>query len=278
MKLLKEPALYFVIIGGLLFAFYQKFDPNALEPGDDEVVVTSGRIEQLATVFQKTWQRPPTREELEGQVDDFILQEIYYREAKAAGLDQDDTLIRRRLRQKLEFLTDDLAATEPTDAELEEFIEKNPDRFALPGSLSFRQIFFNPDKLGDRPDEALGTAAALLEEGKEPEGHSTLLPATMRDATPIQITGTYGQEFADRVAGLEAGNWVGPIRSTYGFHFVKVDDRKAGGMPDLDQVKPQVQRGWEHEQRERFREEFNRKLLEKYDVSVEWPKSETPAG
>lgn len=276
MKLLKEPLLYFVIIGGLVFALNQKIDPETRIPGDGDIVVTPGRIEQLSTVFQKTWQRPPTGAELKGLIEDFVLEEIYYREAKTAGLDQDDTLIRRRLRQKLEFLSDDLSAVEATDQDLRAFMEENPERFALPGSFTFKQIFFHPDKLGENPDEALAEAAVLLEEGKEPEGHSSLLPQAMLEATPMQVAGTFGKEFADALTGLETGKWLGPLKSSFGFHFVKVDEREAGGMPEFEQVRPQVQREWEHEKRESFRDKFNRKLLEKYEVTIEWPEPQTP--
>ena len=160
MKLLKEPLLHFVVLGGLLFACFQWFDPETAAPGDTEVRVTEGRVRQLAAIFAKTWQRPPSREELQGLVNDFILEEIYYREALAAGLDQNDTLIRRRMRQKVEFLTDDLAVTAPTDETLQAFLDEQPDRFRTPGTLTFQQVFFQPDRLGEDRETALRAVEA----------------------------------------------------------------------------------------------------------------------
>jgi hypothetical protein len=276
MKLLKEPLLHFVVIGGLLFAAYQHFNPKGGEPGETEIVVSAGRIEQLSAIFSRTWQRRPTKEELQHLVDDFIIEEIYYREATAAGLDRDDTLIRRRMRQKLEFLTDDLATTTPGDDELRQFVEKHPDRFRVPGSATFRQIFFTPEKLGDAPDDALAATTALLAKGELPEGHASLLPQEMSNATPAQIAGTFGKDFADQLGELPAGQWSKPLRSSFGYHFVRVDERILGELPTLDKIRPQALREWEREQREQFREKFDRKLREKYHITIKWPEGESP--
>lgn len=278
MKILKEPFLHFIIIGALLFAFYMAFDEDAREPGEYEVVVPPGRIEQLSAIFQKTWQRPPTRDELQGLIDDFIMEEIYYREAKAAGLDQNDTLIRRRLRQKMEFLTDDLSSRDAEDTELIEFMESNPERFRNPARYSFVQIFFNPDKLGEGLDAKINAASESLKNGQTPEGHATLLPPHMSEVSPQQITGNFGEEFAKAVSELPIGEWSGPITSSFGIHFVKVDERLDSELPELDQIRNQVIREWDHDQRKSFRDKFDRALLEKYEVTVEWPATDNPEG
>jgi len=272
MKILKEPLLHFVLIGGLIFALYQAFDPAAEAPGDDEIHVSPGRIAQLSAVFQKTWQRPPTRGELQGLVDDFILEEIYYREATAAGLDHNDTLIRRRLRQKMEFLSDDLGVGTPDEEELREFVTQHPERFRQPPATTFRQIFFNPDKLGEDPNELMRSVAARLENGGEPEGHATLLPAAMSEASPDRIAATFGDEFAGAVAGLEVGSWSEPIRSSFGIHFVRIDARTEAKLPPLEEIRAEALREWEHDRRVAFRERFRRELQDKYEITVGWPR------
>lgn len=278
MKFLKEPLLHFVLLGGLIFAFYQAFDPEAREPGETELRVSPGRIMQLSEIFKKTWQRPPTKDELQGLVDDFVLEEIYYREATTAGLDQDDTLIRRRLRQKMEFLRDDMAIGTPTDEQLTEFVQEHPDRFHNPATFTFRQIFFNPDKLEDDGDKIIEAAKTALAEGKEPESHATLLPAAMEETTPGQIAGTFGESFAEELAKLETGKWNGPIRSGFGIHFIRVDDKQESTQPPLDEIRAVAQREWEHEERKAFQKRVEKQLLDKYQVTVEWPKDETPEG
>ena len=279
MKILKEPLLHFVLIGAIIFACYQAFDPEAKEPGENEIRVTPGRITQLSEIFKKTWQRPPTRAELEGLIDDFILEEIYYREASAAGLDRDDTLIRRRLRQKMEFLTEDLSKTVPSDEQLREFVMKNPERFRQASETTFRQIFFNPDQLGKDRDQILQDAASKLEKGEEPEGHSTLLPSSMQKASPDQITGTFGEEFAKAIASLEVGKWSAAMRSAFGIHLVRIDARADARVPPLEEIREVATREWEHDQRNAFRERFQNELRRKYEIIIEWPESSnTPKG
>ena len=104
-RLIREPLVHFILIGALVFGTYALIGKNADELRD-RIVVTEGRVQQIAQVFAKTWQRPPTPEELRGLVDAYIKEEVYYREALKLGLDRDDTLIRRRMQQKMEFVTE----------------------------------------------------------------------------------------------------------------------------------------------------------------------------
>src|SRR5262245_12825913 len=144
---LREPLLHFLVIGAALFGLYRLV--GGAEQGPREIVVSEAQVEALAQNFSRTWMRPPTAAEVRGLVDDYVKEEIYYREAIALGLDRDDTVIRRRLRQKMEFVSDDVAATrEPTEADLAAFLESNAESFADPPSLSFRQVFFSGDKRG----------------------------------------------------------------------------------------------------------------------------------
>ena len=124
MKILREPLLHFLLLGAAIFGAYRLLsDARATQPGN--IVVTQGRIEALVAAFTRTWQRPPTASEREGLIRDYIREEVYVREAIALGLDQDDMVIRRRLRQKLEFVSEDLTApAEPTDGQL----QRVPDR------------------------------------------------------------------------------------------------------------------------------------------------------
>ena len=103
-KLLKDPFLHFVVIGALLFVTYLWVNPASMAD-HREIVVDAGRIEQLIARFERTWNRAPSDEELKGIIDNFIVEEIHYRQALTMGLDNNDSVIRRRLRQKLEFLT-----------------------------------------------------------------------------------------------------------------------------------------------------------------------------
>lgn len=276
MKILKEPLFHFALIGLLLFVCFRAFDPEAGEEGDHEIRVPAARIEQLASIFRKTWQRPPTRNELEGLVDDFIVEEMYYREATAAGLDENDTLIRRRLRQKLEFLTEDLTGGQPDDEILRAFVEENPDRFRKPPGISFRQVFFNPERFGEDAEAQLAIASEALKEGKDPGGHPTLLPGEMSQATPQLVVGTFGSEFAKAIEDLPIGVWSEPLSSAFGIHFVKVRERIPGSVPPFEEIRKVALREWEHDRNLSFREQFDKSLREKYSVSIEWPETLNP--
>ncbi len=146
MKMLREPLLHFILLGAAIFAVYGFVTRHRTDkPG--EIVVTQGALENIVTGFTRTWQRPPTEEELRGQIREYIREEAAYREALAMGLDRDDTIVRRRLRQKLEFLSDDLAIrVEPTDTDLQTFLQAHPDLFQSEPLFSFRQVYLNPQQ------------------------------------------------------------------------------------------------------------------------------------
>lgn len=149
-KILREPLTHFVLIGAAVFGLYALVAGGV---GDtrDTIVVTEGRVQQLAQIFAKTWQRQPTPEELRGLVDAYVKEEVYYREALKLGLDRDDTLIRRRMQQKMEFVTepgDSLLAAD--DATLQAFLDANKSDFRVEPKVAFEQVFLNIEKAGGR--------------------------------------------------------------------------------------------------------------------------------
>lgn len=134
--LLKEPLVHFLLVGAALFAVFDLAGTKGGE-GPGRVVITQGQIASLKADFARTWQRPPTGEELDALVKDRVREEVYCREAIALGLDKDDAVIRRRLRQKLEYVSEDIAAAaEPTDADLRAYYDAHPEAFrGADGSL-----------------------------------------------------------------------------------------------------------------------------------------------
>jgi hypothetical protein len=275
-KLLREPLLHFLLIGIGLFVVY-----DVVRGGDTgaprDIVVTEARVEALAQSFASTWMRPPTPQEITGLVDDYIAEEIYYREAVAMGLDQDDTVIRRRLRQKMEFISEDAAATaEPVDAQLQEFLAKHPEKFLEPAQLSFRQIYFSTEQRGNQARPQAEQLLASLQAGRGPAdlataGDSTLLPPDMQSASPQLIANTFGSDFAAQVEEAPVGQWSGPLQSGFGLHLVHVDERVAGALPVLDQIRPIVLREYQAEQRTHSNKKFLDDLRAKYDIRIEGP-------
>jgi hypothetical protein len=193
------------------------------------------------------------------------------------GLDKDDTIIRRRLRQKMEFIAESVAdASPPSDAQLQEFVQLNAGRFAEPARTSLQQVFISPDRRGDAVRADAAQVLAALKSATSPAdpataGDPTLLPPAMAGATPADLAGAYGASFAAAVADLPLGQWAGPVESEYGLHLVKVDERQAGTAPAFEAVRPAALREWQARQRQRQNDAALAALREKYQVRVEGP-------
>lgn len=267
--------MHFFALGAALFALYAVVGG----PEDDatRIVVSAGQIESLAATFARTWQRPPTPRELDGLIADHVREEVYAREAAALGLDRDDTVVRRRLRQKMEFLTEEaVAPPAPTDDELRAYLAQHAERFRVEPRVELRQVFVSPARRGERAE---ADARALLERlnaaGPEADvsglGDATLLPADVPLAPRSEIARSFGDEFAASLADGAPGRWFGPIGSPYGLHLVLIRQHEAGRLPALDEVREQVTRDWTSSRRDERLETTYRTLLERYTVVIERP-------
>lgn len=280
---LEEPLLHFVVLGALLFVAYDLMNRRA-EPVAGRIVVTQGRIENLQSSFSRVWQRPPTPAELDGLVQDYIREEALSREAIALGLDRDDTVIRRRLRQKMEFIVNDLAApAEPSEAELEEFLAAHPDLFRVEPRYSFRQVFLNAERRGDTLEQDIARLRTELNQaGAEADferlGDVTLLSPQLTDVSASEVTRQFGEELAEQLAQLPEGRWNGPVISGYGVHFVWLDERQPGRAPELAEVHEQVARQWADERRREGNERFYEELVARYAVTIERSPSVAESG
>jgi len=271
--LLKEPLVHFLALGLIIFAVYHVLN-SADQPKPDKIVVTRARIEQLSGLFAKTWQRPPTAAELKGLIDDYVKEEILYREALALGLDTDDTVIRRRLRQKMEFLNDSaIGSLTPADKELQVYLKANRSKFAIEPQIAFEQVFLNPARRGDRIEE---DAASLLEALNTDAaadattlGDSSLLPYELGPTSPTEISRTFGPQFAKAINEMAPGPWTGPVKSTFGTHLVRISKREPGRIPALREVRGAVKREWTQAQRKKREAERFTELLKRYEVSIE---------
>ncbi len=282
-RLLAEPLVHFILLGAVIFATYSAMHQADDTPGERRIVVAASKIEHLATLFQRTWQRPPTPAELDGLIADFVREEAAYREGVALGLDVDDAIIRRRIRQKLDFVAEEFAVqTEPTDAELRDYLEAHAEDFVLDPILSFHQVYFSPQRRGASVEGDARTARAELEADPSLDpgamGDVTLLELAYKRVTAAEVAGLFGPEFAAAAAQLEPGAWRGPIPSTYGLHVVRVDERTPGRVPALDEVRASVMREWENDRRKRSIEAYYKRLVAKYDVVVEWPDAPSEGG
>ena len=270
---LREPLVHFLALALVIFIIYGALNKSEIQQ-PDRIVVTQARIEQIASLFARTRQRPPTPSELQGLIDDYVQEEVYYREGLALGLDKDDTVIRRRLRQKMEFLNDaEIEALAPTEAELEEYLKTNPAKFEIDAAIAFRQIYLNPERRGDNVDENAASILSALHSDPSlnpaPLGDKTLLPVELGVTSKASITQTFGLAFAEEVAKAPPGNWIGPIKSTFGLHLVRVQENSPGRLPTLAEVRGVVAREWAYEKRKALADLRLAKLLKRYEVTIE---------
>ena len=279
-KVLREPLVHFLVLALLIFVAYGVLNrSDTLAP--ERIVITQAKIEQIAGLFARTWQRPPTSVELKGLIDDYVREEIYYREALKLGLETDDTVIRRRLRQKMEFLSDAANETpKPTEAELAEYLNAHAAKFAVEPAVAFRQIYFNPERRGDKTRDDAATALETLRSDASLEpasvGDATLLPSELPLTSKASISQTFGAQFAEEVAKAPPDNWIGPIKSTFGLHLVRVQKARPGRMPALAEVRGAVERDWSSEKRQALADRRFNELLKQYDIAVE-PEPKAPA-
>jgi hypothetical protein len=281
-RALREPLIHFLLLGGLLFAAYHAFG-GSRDRAPETIVVTQGQIGALATGFTRTWQRPPSQSELEGLVDDYVRQEVYAREARVLGLDRDDIVINRRLRQKLEFVTGDVAAqAQPTEAQLRAYLEAHPDAFKAPPRITFSQVFLNRDRRRDTLMHDVREALAQLRRAgvdADPSafGDATLLERKFEQAPVPAIAAQFGNAFAARLGQLPLGGWEGPVESEFGVHLVVVRERAPGSTPSFDQIRNDVAREWANARREEAASAFYRELLKRYTVTIEAPRQAADA-
>jgi hypothetical protein len=266
----REPLLHFLLIGAALFLLFELTREESLDPAN-RILVSQSQTEQLAAQFKRTWLRPPTDEELSGLIESYVRDEIYYREALAMGLDRNDPQVRQRMRLKLEFLLEDLTAQEPpTDDVLRAYLEQNPDRFRIEPRLSFRQLFLSFDRgatLEADAERILGQLEAGA--GAENLGDQTMLPDEQTAVSKRSIARTFGERFAEAVIALEPGPWQGPLFSGLGAHLVLVTDRMEGYLPELAEIRSEVEQEYLAERRKELKDLAYRKLREGYEVIIE---------
>jgi parvulin-like peptidyl-prolyl isomerase len=276
-KVLREPLVQFLLLGALLFVYFE-WKGGGSGPGSTRISISPGLVEHLASGFARTWQRPPADAELKGLIDEYVKEEIATREAVAMGLDRDDTIIRRRLRQKLEFLVEDAVdQIPPTDAELQAWLEKHAEAFRAESRVALRQVYVSPDRRGASARADAEQLLARLRAGgpgakTDALGDASMLPRELPLGPLSEVTRAFGTEFSARVDAVPPGQWTGPVESPYGLHLVVVPERVAAARPALADVRPLVERELLAERRRTQLQALYERLLAKYTVTIEMPK------
>jgi len=276
LHLLREPLLQFLLLGAVLFGLFGVFGNRNETVAPAKIIISVARVTAIADGFTRTWRRPPTEQELRDLIDDYIRDEVFYREGREAGLDRDDVVIRRRVRQKMEFVAEDMAAEEPTEEQLAAYLASHPERFRTPGSLAFRHVFLSATRRdgildSDAVDLANTLARVSSVEGAAALGDPFLLGEEFHSLSQTDVVHTFGEEFARRISTVEQGLWQGPIPSGFGLHFVFVSERTQGRLPPLDTIRPAVRNEWSNQRRLEAEQALYRKLRNRYQIVVEAP-------
>ena len=282
----REPLLHFLLSGLALFVVYDVWN-RAAGPHErsNRIELTADDLRQIGFAWVAQGRAAPSPEEMRVLADARVREEILYREALALGLDKDDTIVRRRLAQKMEFLFEDVARLrEPAPDELRKWFEAHAEQFTLPGRVTFRHLYFSPDRRGARArDDAAGTLAQLAGKPRDVPGVPVLADAFMfqdyyGDRSSEDVAKTFGPGFARALFRLAPGAWAGPIESGYGWHLVWVESLTPARVPAFEEVEPGVKTGWIEEQRARIREEAFEAMRARYEVVLpkELPSIEIP--
>jgi peptidyl-prolyl cis-trans isomerase C len=283
-RISREPLVHFLLLGMALFAVYgyvHRGRGGVESPR--QIALTLDDLRQLDMYFESQWQRPPTAGEFNSLIEDKIQEEILYREGLAMGLDKDDTIVRRRMAQKVEFLAEDVAAArEPTTAELKAwyYSEKNSERFALPGRITFRHVYFSPDTRGRRAHDdaadALAKVAGEPEDSKAVPLHADrfMFQDYYADRSSEQLAKDFGPRFAQAILKVKPGSWQGPIESGYGWHLVYVESITPGRIPAFEEAESDVKTAWLADQKAQAWHKAYQDMRARYTVLLPGPPDE----
>jgi len=273
MKLVREPLLHFALLGAAFFALFAYL--RGPESGHGRVVVSAGDIEHLANTFAAGSGRRPTADELNRLIDDYVREEISYREALALGIDRGDTVVRRRLRQKFEFVMEDSVATaRPSDGELQAYLQQHSDLFRTEPTFRFRQVYLSRDRRGDAVEQdAIDLLDQLTTAGPDVDitgkGDAFPLLQEYESVRRSDVVRLFGEDFARRLDALEPKHWAGPVDSTLGVHLVLVRERAGERVPDLEHARPAVERAWLSARRQQAVDAAYERLRARYTVVVD---------
>ena len=278
----REPLVHFILIGAVLFAVYNALHSKESASSDSKkIVLTADDVDQISLMWQAQGRPAPTAEQIESLLDSKIREEVLYHEALALGLDKEDTIVKRRMAQKMDFLAEDLSnLREPTREEVKTWFAKNSERFTMPGRASFRHLYFSFDKHGKQTAEA--AAAALKRIGGKPS--DSLDATTLADSFMFQdyygdrsfdeLAKTFGPGFARALFAQKTGSWQGPIESGYGWHLVFLDSLTPARMPEFEEVETDVKSQWISAQRDDTKRRMYEEMKSRYEIVLSKKPSE----
>jgi hypothetical protein len=278
--ILREPALYFVVLGSAVFLLHRYVSSGRPSAGSgaasDTILISAEVIRGLRESWlQKTGSHPDPHR-LDEMIGNLIADEVLYREARRLGLDERDTIVRRRLTQKMQFLIEDLGVQgQATEVELQEFLDRHQTTFLRPGRVTLTQVFLGRPHARSGGDERARRVLEMLRHGTisiaeaRRDSPPSLLPGRMVSVSELELSKRFGPELARAVFSQPLGRWSGPVRSTYGLHLVELEKQTPGRPARLGEVREQVREGLLAERRKLARQARLAALRQRYRVRIE---------
>ena len=267
-----EPLVHFLLAGLALFVFFA-WRGDAVDPESRTITLTEEQVARLAANWEQTWQRPPSQQEIDGLIRDFVKEEVYYREGLRLGLGEDDTIIRRRIRSKMEFLaSSELENETPSDASLQAMLDKNPQAYAADARYSFDQIYLTAqDEAGARARATQMLSAINKGTDWQKLGEPISLPRRSEQVDRARIAADFGDEFAASLAAIKPGQWAGPFASGFGLHLVRIRAVQASATPKLADVRQKLENDWRAQTVKDREAKAYQALLDSYTIKIAKP-------
>lgn len=278
-KIIKEPLFHFLCLGGLIFFISELWRGDT--QSTEQIVVSEGKIKHISNLFEKTWQRKPSSQELKDVVQEYVLEQAAYREGVRLGLDKNDIVIVRRVHQKVDFIAEkNTTLPYATDDLLAAYLKDNADKFRLENRLSLKQVYFDPKKHGNNiQDNLTSTLATLIKKPKKninELGERYLFKPSYPNKRLSELNNIFGNKFVNAIENLPENTWQGPVLSGFGMHLVYIEDKQVGELPTLDQIHSKVLREWQNSLREQSHKQYYDELLKRYPAVIHWPEQKTP--
>lgn len=269
-SLLREPLMHFLAAGALVFVVLSGRPPDT---GERRIIVNEATVSGIVNRYVEAFRRPPTDAELDGLIRDYVRGEVYYREALRLGLDQDDDVIKKRLRNKMLAIAGaEAEARQPSDAELQALLDKEPARYAGPARYTFEQVYLGADSPALRAAAKSALATQRSSTAPPITGQPAPIPARLEKAAMFDIANQFGDTFASGLEGAQPGQWVGPIQSGFGLHLVRVVQKEPPAPPKLEDLRQRLENDWRSAAVRQAEESNLNALLKGYDVVIERPR------
>jgi len=273
-KHLREPLVHFIILGALLFAGHTLWQRHVAK-ADHTITVSTEEMERQALIFAGENRRKPTDDDLKALLFSYVEEEALVREAERMGLGENDTIIRRRLAQKMRFLIENVDAPPlPDEAELDKYFQANIAAFTRPETRGFSHIYLSPGTRGEALEkDALDILGQILLRNPPADwktlGDPFMMKREFKSLNLTEVSRLFGQTFSEGVFNASGEQWQGPVESAFGLHLIRIDMVSPKVVPKLTDIRADVENKWQEEALRSANTERLKTLIKKYKVDVE---------